>query len=279
MKRRYLKVLSILLLFSLMLSVFAFSAQDTYAASWPKYIAHRGWSYRAPENTLPAFRLAAENKKFYGVEFDIWESKAQKSGDPLLLVMHDENIKRMCGVNKSIRSITRANRKNYTIKSGKNIKNYKGLKIPTAELALSTIWKHTDGAIPVIELKHRLSSRALNHLFDLIGDHKVSIISFEYDAVIDAVKMAKKRGVSKKVQTMYLLSSLSSGKYTSTAKKLKNAGIDCISLKYTSVTKTAVQRFHKYGIKVCTWTIPNRKTAKKYAAVGVDYITSNCGVN
>ena len=45
-----------------MLSVFAFSAQDTYAASWPKYIAHRGWSYRAPENTLPAFRLAAENK-------------------------------------------------------------------------------------------------------------------------------------------------------------------------------------------------------------------------
>ena len=181
---------------SLTLSVFAFSAQDTYAASGTKYIAHRGWSSKAPENTLPAFKLAAKNKKFYGVEFDIWESKAQKSGDPLLLVMHDENIKRMCGVSKNVRNITRASRKKYTIKSGKNIKNYKSLKIPTAELALNKIWKYSEGAIPVIELKHRLSSRALKHLFDLIGNHKVAIISFNYDAVNDAVKLAKKRGVS-----------------------------------------------------------------------------------
>ena len=278
MKRRHLKVLSLLMVLSLTLSVFAFSAQDTYAASGTKYIAHRGWSSKAPENTLPAFKLAAKNKKFYGVEFDIWESKAQKSGDPLLLVMHDENIKRMCGVSKNVRKITRASRKKYTIKSGKNIKNYKSLKIPTAELALNKIWKYSEGAIPVIELKHRLSSRALKHLFDLIGNHKVAIISFNYDAVNDAVKLAKKRGVSKNVQTMYLLSSLSSGKYTSTAKKLKKAGIDCISLKYTSVTKTAIRRFHKYGIEVCTWTLPNRKTAKKYAAMGVDYITSNSAV-
>lgn len=275
MKRRYSKVFSTLLILSLVLSVFAFSAGGSYAAAWPKYIAHRGLSAKAPENTLAAFRLAAKNSNFYGVEFDIWESSAEPSDTPLLLVMHDDNIQRMCGVDKDIRKITRATRTKYTIKSGANVKKYKGQKIPTAGQALSTIWKYSNGAIPVIELKHRLSSEALSYLFDIIGDHKVVIISFDYHAVTDAVKLAKKRGVSKTVKTMYLKSSMSSSKYESTASKLKKAGISCISLKYTSVNKTLVKKFHKYGIRVCIWTVPNKSTAGKYAKMGVDYITAN----
>lgn len=274
MKHRHIKAFSILLILSLVLSAFAFSAEDSFAAAAPKYIAHRGWSTKAPENTLTAFRLAAKNKNFYGVEFDIWESTAEK-GEPLLLVMHDENIKRMCGVSKNIHKITRANRTKYTIKSGSNVKIYKNAKIPTVNLALNAIWNNSKGAIPVIELKERLSKPALKYLFDLIGNHKVEIISFDYNAVNDAVKMAKSRGVSKNVKSMYLLSSLSSSKYTSMAKKLKNAGITSISLKYTGVTKTTVSKFHKQGIKVCVWTVPNKATAKKYVKMGVDYITAN----
>lgn len=306
MKQKISKLISIFLIFSLALSVAAFTLDESYAAAKPQYIAHRGWSSKAPENTLPAFKLAAKNSKFYGVEFDIWESTAEKKvvktetvvdeegnpvldengnvqtvekkADPLLLVMHDESIKRMCGVNKSIRSVTRANRTKYNIKSGNNIKKYKNVKIPTADLALKAIWDNSNGAIPVIELKHKLSARALNYLFDLIGDHKVSVISFDYDAVTAVVNKAKARGVSENVQTMYLMNKLSSSKYTSTAKKLKKAGIDCSSIKYTYVNKTAVKTFHKYGIKVCTWTLPNKKTAAKYAKMGVDYITANGAV-
>ena len=188
-------MISISVIVCLVLSVFSFSAESSYAASkQPGYIAHRGWSTKAPENSLPALKLAARNKGFYGVEFDIWESSAQKKGDPLLLVMHDENIRRMCGVNKNIRKITRKSLGRYTIKSGSHVGRYKDLNIPTAEQALDTIWKNSKGAIPVIELKHRMSGKAMRHLFDLIGDHKVAIISFEYTAVTDAVKMAKKRG-------------------------------------------------------------------------------------
>ena len=280
MKHRISKILSLALIFSLALSAFAFSAADSYAAAQkPKYIAHRGWSTKAPENSRPALRLAAKNRNFYGVEFDIWESTAEPdSADPLLLVMHDENIKRMCGVSKNVRRITRANRTKYKIKSGSNIKHYRNVQIPTVEMALNAIWDNSNGAIPVIELKHRLSNRALGYLFDLIGDHKVAVISFEYSAVTDAVKMAKKRGVSKNVQTMYLPGSLSSGQRVSMAKKLKKAGINAVSLKYTYVSKTAVNTFHKYGIEVCTWTLPNKKTADKYVKMGVDYITANGAV-
>jgi len=269
-------MISISVIVCLVLSVFSFSAESSYAASkQPGYIAHRGWSTKAPENSLPALRLAARNKGFYGVEFDIWESSAQKKGDPLLLVMHDENIRRMCGVNRNIRKITRKSLGRYTIKSGSHVSRYKDLKIPTAEQALDTIWKNSKVAIPVIELKHRMSGKAMSHLFDLIGDHKVAIISFEYKAVTDAVKMAKKRGVSENVQTMFLLDNLSPGKYKSTALRLKKAGIDCVSIKYTRVTKKAVKAFHKRGIEVCTWTVPNKKTARKLAGIGINYITAN----
>ncbi len=76
MKRNYPKLISLLLVLCLTLSVFAFAGTDSYAASVkkPKYIAHRGWSSRAPENTLAAFRLAAKNSRFYGVELDVWEA-------------------------------------------------------------------------------------------------------------------------------------------------------------------------------------------------------------
>ncbi len=120
-------------MFSLALSVFAFFPETSYAAARPKCIAHRGWSTQAPENTLAAFRLAAKNSCFYGVEFDIWESSAEKSDEPLLLVMHDENIKGMCGVNKNIRTITRANRTKYTIKNGAKVKKVSGTNDPNRE--------------------------------------------------------------------------------------------------------------------------------------------------
>ena len=288
MIRKYSRLISIFLVLSLALSAFAFSAADTYAASAyrPKYIAHRGWSAKAPENTLAALKLAAQNSNFYGVEFDIWESDAEKKvvntevitdeegneqvietpADPLLLVMHDENIRRVCGVSKNVRNITRKKLDKYTIVSGKNVSKYPGQKIPTVDEALSTIWEYSNGAVPVIELKHRLSARGLDYLFDLIGNHKVVIISFSYAAVKDAARKARSRGVSNSVDTMYLKQKLSSKKYKKLARKLKNAGITAISLSYPAVKRKTVKTFHKYGIKVCTWTLPNRKTAKNTRA-------------
>lgn len=302
--RKLFKPVNILLIICLVLSVFVMAAVDpgsrAYAASAkkPKYIAHRGWSSKAPENTLAAFKLAAKNPNFYGVEFDVWESAKEPktktitetvtdedgtvheenktvANEPLLLVMHDENIRRMCGVSKNIRNITRANLDKYTIRSGKNVKKYKGQKIPTLEQTLDTIYTNSNGAIPVIELKHRLSQRALEYLLDSVGDRKAVIISFSFNAVADAAKMARAKGLSGSITTMYLIDKLPQKKYAATIRRMKAAGIDCISLKYKIIKKKTVKKFHKAKIKVCSWTLPNKKTARKYARMGVDYITAN----
>ena len=63
-----------------------------------KYIAHRGLfdnDTGSPENSLPAFSAAVE--KGYGIELDV-----QMTTDHKLVVFHDDNLKRMCGVNKPV---------------------------------------------------------------------------------------------------------------------------------------------------------------------------------
>ncbi len=251
------------------------AAPGSFAAGKTKYVAHRGLSAKAPENTIAAFRLAAKKKGLYGVEFDIWEAKYKDGEDPLLLVMHDDNTRRMCGKKAKIRKISRASLHKYSIRSGNGIHKYSGQKIPTAEQALDTIYGYSKGAIPVVELKHRLSGKALKYLLSYIGDRPAIIISFEYRAVADAARMAREMGMEDQISTMYLCKRLPASRYSSAIKKVKKAGIDGISVKYKWVKKKTIKRFHRAGIEVGVWTIPNKKTARKYKRMGADYITAN----
>ena len=63
-------------------------------------IAHRGlYCDGAPENSRPAY-LAAINEG-YAIELDV-----QMSSDKKLFCYHDDNLKRVCGVNRDIRDLT-----------------------------------------------------------------------------------------------------------------------------------------------------------------------------
>ena len=62
------------------------------------YIAHRGLHDKfVPENSLKAFGLALE--KNLAIEFDL-----QMTRDKQIVVFHDSNLKRMCGIAKNINS-------------------------------------------------------------------------------------------------------------------------------------------------------------------------------
>ena len=65
-----------------------------------KVWAHRGASAYAPENTIPAFRLAMEQGAD-GIELDV-----QLSKDEQVIVFHDAELKRMTGVCKKVEQCT-----------------------------------------------------------------------------------------------------------------------------------------------------------------------------
>ena len=68
----------------------------------PLIIAHRGWSSRFTENTLPAIR-AALNLGVDFVEIDVHETR-----DGEIVVFHDYRLNRLCGVRGRLRNKTLA---------------------------------------------------------------------------------------------------------------------------------------------------------------------------
>ncbi len=104
-----------------------------------KYIAHRGlhnldiW---APENSAEAFRRAVE--KGFAIELDVHVTK-----DNYVAVFHDDNLKRMTGVDKEIAETTMAELRQLRLQNTSE-------RIPTIQEVLKIV----NGRVPLlIELK------------------------------------------------------------------------------------------------------------------------------
>ena len=76
----------------------------SFAAFDHTMIAHRGLfdnHSEAPENSLAAFRKAVDQG--FGIELDV-----QLTKDGKLVVFHDFDLKRMCGIHKKLTELTYA---------------------------------------------------------------------------------------------------------------------------------------------------------------------------
>ena len=102
------------------------------------YVAHRGYTKYAPENSIPAFE-AAGKEGFQAVECDIHETAKDKKGKRRFVIMHDQTLNRMCGLSgKNVyqKKLTYQKiRSKYHIKTGNNIESYtkKQLRMPSLE--------------------------------------------------------------------------------------------------------------------------------------------------
>lgn len=88
-----------------------------------KVWAHRGGSGYAPENTIPAFKLAVEQKAD-GVELDV-----HLSSDGKLMVIHDETVDRTSNGTGRVVDMTCQELKKLDFSNG--MPGYKDVRIPT----------------------------------------------------------------------------------------------------------------------------------------------------
>lgn len=68
---------------------------------YPLILAHRGLVTEYQENTLPAIQAAIDSPFSNGTEFDVFLTKDNK-----VVLFHDENLKRLTGIDKSIYELT-----------------------------------------------------------------------------------------------------------------------------------------------------------------------------
>lgn len=118
------------------------------------YYAHRGFhdnNSAAVENSLGAFEAAIKHQ--YGIELDVQITK-----DKQVVVFHDYNLKRICGIDKEVNECTYEELKHYRLLSSKEtIPLFTDvLKLVNGQVPLIVEIKKRNGADPICEYAARI---------------------------------------------------------------------------------------------------------------------------
>lgn len=210
-------------------------------------IAHRGLhSNEIPENSLKAFELAIKNN--YIIELDIHLLK-----DNNIVVFHDDNLKRMCSIDKKIKDCTYEELKKY------NLKNTK-YKIPL----FSDVLKLIDGKVPlIVEFKYDLKAGKLE---------KEAVKLLDNYQGLFCVKSFNPMSVNwfKKHRNNYIRGLLVDDKWGTIGEIISSSMIlkglckpDFLSCKYVLSNNKKVIKYSKKNPVLC-WTIRNKTNYLKY---------------
>lgn len=224
-----------------------------------KYLAHRGASSLAPENTIKSFELAGKAKAF-GIETDI-----QCTSDGELVCMHDATVDRTTNGTGKVSDITLESIKQLKIDAGSNIKKYNDLSVPTFTEYLEICKKYDCYAI--IELKKTLTQDSVRKVLEIIKSENIEdkclIISFD-EEVLNTI-----REDNNSIKIGYLVKSVSQDDINK-AIDYKNCAI-CPK----TISKDLAQYAHKNGVQINVWTVDKYAQKAILHDTGVDYITTN----
>jgi len=241
---------------------------STLKSSSVRFIAHRGLSSEAPENTAAAFELAGASG-FWGAECDVWETLPEVPGDSSttsFAVSHDNTLSRIYGVSGKITQSTAAELKTLTALAGRNVSDFPGQRLPFIEDYLDICRSY--GLHPVIEIKgESMSSDSVLRLLKTADSYvqlkDVEFTSF-YASELDKVKAAAAQ-IGSSVLTDYLYSSSHSN---DDGVSSANSAIDLAAKKgYTAVTVSSslidgklMDHASKKGVNVACGTTNSRST-------------------
>ncbi len=225
-------------------------------------VAHRGASAYAPENTMEAFRLAADMKAD-GIEIDVHFSK-----DGHIVIIHDEKIDRTSNGQGKVTDYTLDELKffdfGYKFNGG-----VKGVKIPTLNELYDFLL--TNDMILNIEIKSgdpKLPA-ALDELTKKYGlEDRIIYSSFNH------LQLKRMLDVNKDafVAPLYSFNMLNAWDYAENMNALaSHPNYSQITVNFADY----VDRCHEKGIRVHPWTCDDPEIIKLLADKGCDAVITN----
>jgi len=232
----------------------------------PLWIAHRGASLVAPENTLIAIGRAIKLRAD-GVEFDV---RGTREGQ--IVLMHDDSLDRTTtGSGKvcelSLRQVRRADA---GLKKGRR---FAGERVPTLREALKVL---KGKAIPVIEIKDTdIGGEVVSELRKLRMVRDAVVISF-HESVL-----AQIGSVEPTLSTSLLVSPEAKPGARVQAQPLvaaaKTVGANGLDLNHNCLTPALVRAIKRRGMALWAWTVNDPRRAARLCRMGVDAITTDAG--
>ncbi|MBN1132250.1 MAG: hypothetical protein JXR52_09480 [Bacteroidales bacterium] len=226
-----------------------------------KFVAHRGASYLAPENTMASILLAWE------LGADAAECDIMLTRDNRIVLFHDQTTGRMTGTNLKIRDTDYAVLSQLTIKPGKhNTEKFDNERIPLLENILPTI---PDDRLLVIEIK--TGTEILPVLMPIIQQYsrleRLSFICFDLETIIETKKYFPS------VPCYYLASFRQDiRRYFDV---IVQSNLDGLNLRYKIISRNLTEKCRAAGLDVWCWTVNDPVTAARLIETGVTHITTD----
>lgn len=235
--------------------------------SRPLVFAHRGYSARAPENTLAAFRLARE-EGIPGIELDV-----QLCGTGEVVVIHDYGLRRITGVKKPVAEASYTELREMDAGSW-FARRFRDESIPLLADVFDTLGT---SVYYDIEIKQRDDEEtgieeALARIITEYGFTSSVMVSSFNPAVVSRFKRA--------------LSSIPTAVIFASPKKVRHLlpgmgyaahrGYDALKPYYRRVKPGYVVMQHGlYGYPLLAWTVNSVKAARKLVEIGVAGLVSD----
>jgi glycerophosphoryl diester phosphodiesterase len=239
------------------------------AATAIEIIAHRGYSAKAPENAVSAFKLAWENGT------DACELDMHLTRDGKIIISHDKDTKRTTGVLKVIAETTFDELRTLDAGSWKG-PQWAGEKMPTLEECLATMPAGKKRFVLEIKCGPEVVP-ALTKALEPYRDRadQLAIISFNFEAAAAAKKSLPW------VKNYFLVGGKDKQKKQRTdvtpyIEQAKGAGLDGLDLgKDWPWTPAMVKQIRDAGLAVLVWTVNLPEEIARFKALGVDGITTD----
>ncbi len=230
--------------------------QAMTSREYPVIVAHRGDSANAPENTYPAFRLAADGRAEWA-ELDVHRTK-----DGVIVVCHDENLKRISGADVFVHDLTYDQIMKLDVGS-RFSKDYEGVRITTLDEALKVL----RNMFVQVEIKPEDMAEGIEE--DVLGiinannmHDQTAILCFE-PGPLERVKE-----IDPSMKTIYCMS-LAWGSVTDFPYA------DMFSIEVNSITRELVAEIHERGSIVFCWTVNDEDSLQRLVDCGVDGIVTD----
>lgn len=221
-----------------------------------KVISHRATCVNEPENSLDGINASIKNKVDYA-EIDVQETK-----DGVVILMHDQSLKRLTGLNKEANQLNYSDIEKLSIASTFPYKARKE-RIPT----LDQVIKDCNGNLKlIIEIKPFGNTKDLtNKVVNIIEKNnfvnQCKIHSLSYDI------LSRVKSLDSNIETGYIV--------TRPVKNLSLLKVNFYSVKQNLITEKLVESIHGSNRLVYAWTIDNAKDMNNTIKYKVDGIITD----
>lgn len=223
--------------------------------------AHRGASGYAPENTLPAFTLAADMGA-HGIEFDV-----QITRDGKLVVHHDRDLGRTEAAAGRLRDWRFADLRALDVGAWFDAR-FAGTRMPTPAEVVEAVGDRLLLNFELVNDSWRLDGveEGAVALFRRMNLFERAMVSSFNPRLLWAVRRAEPR------ITLGALWGAFSPWHLRADWWRRRAGAECLHPESVLVTPAFVAQAHAQGRRVHTWTVNDGAEAGRLRALGVDMI-------